>query len=374
MIYFDNSATSHIKPVSTILRTVSGLTKYSANPGRAGHDLSLYTALEVMSVREQLREYVNSDKAENVIFTSNCSEALNMAILGSAKKNGHIIITCNEHNSVFRPVYYLNKKFNITFSVCEVDENGIIRSDMIEKLIRPNTYLVICNHVSNVNGDMADIEGIGKVCLKHNLLFLVDGAQSLGHLKVDMTKYCIDFLAVAGHKGLLGPQGSGALIINGDINLSPLKHGGSGTNSVDPIMPLNYPERLEAGTIATPCILGLGGGLEYINKHQDEINNKIKELSEYAYKELIRIKDIIIYTKINNLKNGVIAFNFKDVQSSTIADYLNQNGICVRAGLHCAPIKHKSLKTLEQGCVRISFSHYNTINEINEMIEVLKKY
>lgn len=372
MIYFDNGATSHIKPAEVIMGVLGGLTKFSANPGRAGHDLSLDTSIKVMSVRETIRAHVGASSAENVIFTSNCSEALNYAILGSAKPGGHIIITCNEHNSVFRPVEHLKKNYNISYSICQTDENGVITAREIEKLINHRTYLVVCNHISNVNGDMADIASIGKLCFEKNILFLVDGAQSLGHERIDMQNDCIDLLAIAGHKGLMGPQGSGALVINGNIRLNPIKFGGSGTNSVQSSMPENYPERLEAGTIATPCILGLGAGVEYVEKNFDDIQQKIQKVSKYAISELQKLTNIIIYTKNNNAKNGVIAFNVKNMQSTTVADILNQNGICVRAGLHCAPLKHKSLGTLENGCVRISFSHFNTTEEVDKMIEVLK--
>lgn len=372
MIYFDNGASSRIKPPEVILGVLGGLTKYSANPGRAGHDLSLATSIEVMGVREKIRAHVNAEKAENVIFTSGCTEALNFAILGSARRGGHIIITCNDHNSVLRPVEHLKRNYGVSYSICPTNEQGVVTAKEIERLITPRTYLVVCNHTSNVNGDMADISGIGKLCFEKNILFLVDGAQALGHEKIDMMRDRIDFLAIAGHKGLLGPQGVGALVINGDIKLNPLKHGGSGTNSVEVVMPEDYPERLEAGTIGTPAILGLGAGVEYVEKHFDEIQTKTHDISEYAYNKLKDINNIILYTRAQFAKNGVLAFNIKGIQSTTVSDILNQNGICVRSGLHCAPLKHKSLGTLESGCVRASFSHNNTREEVDKMIEILK--
>lgn len=372
MIYFDNGASSRIKPPEVILGVLGGLTKYSANPGRAGHDLSLSTSIEVMGVREKIRAHVGAEKAENVIFTSGCTEALNFAILGSARRGGHIIITCNDHNSVLRPVEHLKRNYGVSYSICPTNEQGVVTAKEIERLITPRTYLVVCNHTSNVNGDMADISGIGKLCFEKNILFLVDGAQALGHEKIDMARDRIDFLAIAGHKGLLGPQGVGALVINGDIKLNPLKHGGSGTNSVEVVMPEDYPERLEAGTIGTPAILGLGAGVEYVEKHFDEIQTKTHDISEYAYNKLKDINNIILYTRAQFAKNGVLAFNIKGIQSTTVSDILNQNGICVRSGLHCAPLKHKSLGTLESGCVRASFSHNNTREEVDKMIEILK--
>lgn len=372
MIYFDNSATSRTKPPEVVLGVLGGLTKYSANPGRAGHDLSLETSIEVMGVREKIRAHVGAEKAENVIFTSGCTEALNFAILGSARRGGHIIISCNEHNSVLRPVEYLKRNWGVSYSICQPNEQGLVTEKEIERLITPRTYLVVCNHTSNVNGDMADISGIGKMCFDKNILFLVDAAQSLGHERIDMVRDRIDFLAIAGHKGLLGPQGVGALVINGDIKLNPLKHGGSGTNSVEAVMPEDYPERLEAGTIGTPAILGLGAGVEWVDAHFDEIQQKTHEISEYAYNKLKDINNITLYTRARFAKNGVLAFNVRGVQSTTVSDILNQNGICVRAGLHCAPVKHRSLGTLENGCVRASFSHLNTRDEVDKMIEVLK--
>ncbi len=372
MIYFDNSATSRPKPPEVIGGVIDGLTRFCSNPGRAGHALSLAASVEVMSVRETIRSHVGATKAENVIFCCNCTEALNYAIFGTAKPGGHIIITANEHNSVYRPVMELKRRIGVSVSICQPNTEGYITSREIERLITPKTYLVVCNHVSNVNGDESDLESIGKLCLKKNILFLVDAAQSLGHKKIDMNACAIDFLAIAGHKGLLGPQGSGALVINGDLSLASFKHGGSGTNSKDSFMPKEFPESMEAGTIATPSILGLGAGVRLIEEKFDDIVKKIEDISTYAYKEISKLNNITLYTKEHFAKNGVIAFNVNDIQSTTIADILDQKGICVRAGLHCAPLKHKSLGTLEQGVVRISFSHKNTRQEVDELIRALK--
>ena len=331
----------------------------------------LKTALKIYEVREQLKVFFGIDKAENVIFTSNCTEALNYAILGSAKKNGHIIITSNEHNSVYRPVNYLKEHCGVEFSIVNTNQDGIISAIDVEKHIRSSTYLVICNHISNVNGDIADVGEIGKLCKSHNILFLVDGAQSAGHVDINLKNQNIDMLAVAGHKGLMGPQGIGVLIINDGVNLSPIKFGGTGTNSIEENMPNSFPEMLEAGTIATPAILGLGAGVVYVGRHIDTIKRKVKETAEYAHKKLSEIKDIIIYTKYNNAKNGVIAFNKVGIDSTMIADLLNEHKICVRAGLHCAPLKHKELGTIETGVVRLSFSHFNTKQEVDKLIRVL---
>lgn len=371
MIYLDNSASTYIKPKEVIKAVNDSMMSYTANPGRSGHKASIKTALKVEETREKLAEHFNVESGQNVIFTYNCTQALNLAILGSVKAGGHVICTENEHNSVLRPLEYLKSNGKIDYSIAYQKNKLGITLDDILPLIKENTYMIICNHISNVNGNVADIKNIGKYCHDHNIIFLVDGAQSCGHIKVDMKESNIDYYTVAGHKGFYAPQSIGCLIMHDRYRPEPITFGGTGTNSLELYQPDIYPERLESGTISTPLILGLGAGLDFVNDNFSEITNKIDDLTTYLNYELKKM-DITSYTEPEN-SYGVVAFNIKDLDSSEVADILNEKyDICVRGGLHCAPIKHKALGTLEQGAVRVSISYFNTFSEIQRLIYAVK--
>ncbi len=371
MIYLDNSASTLIKPKEVIRAVNDGLIHFSANPGRSGHKASIKTAFKVEEVREKLAEHFNAESGQNVIFTQNCTQALNLAILGSAKQGGHVVCTENEHNSVLRPLEYLKSIGLIDYSIAfQANSKGITLED-IKKEIKPNTYMVICNHISNVNGAICDVASIGKFCKENNLIFLVDGAQSCGHLKIDIKENNIDYLSVAGHKGFYSPQSIGCLIMNDKYRPEPIVFGGTGTNSLELYQPNIYPERLESGTISTPLILGLGAGVEFVENNFKEINCKLDDLTTYLNYELSKI-GIKIYTEPEN-SFGVLAFNIADIDSSEIASILSEKyDICVRGGFHCAPIKHKALGTLSQGAVRVSISYFNSFSEIQRLVYVIK--
>ena len=371
MIYFDNSASSFVKPKCVQKAVFNALNYFTANPGRSGHKASIKNALEVEKVRSRLSSHVGTT-AENIIFTLNCTDALNLAILGSHKEGGHIVCTENEHNSVLRPLNHL----------CEIDKNfsysiakqsgkvGIIWED-IEKEICENTYMVIANHISNVNGDVADITTIGHKLKNRNILFLVDGAQGGGHFKYDMKNQNINFLPLAPHKGFYSPQGVGALCINGDVCLSPIRFGGTGTNSLELVQPETSPERFESGTLNTPAILGFGEGINFVEENFSLIQEKLEDLTTYLHYELSQLP-VEIYTKTENT-NGVVAFNIPDIDSVDVANFLDEHfDICVRSGLHCAPLKHKSLGTLAGGAVRVSFSYFNTYQEVEKLVFAIK--
>ncbi len=371
MIYLDNSASTYIKPKEVIKAVNDSMLSYTANPGRSGHKASIKTALKVEETREKLAEHFNVESGQNVIFTYNCTQALNLAILGSVKTGGHVICTENEHNSVLRPLEYLKSLGKIDYSIAYQKNKLGITLDDILPLIKENTYMIICNHISNVNGSVADIKNIGKYSRDHNIIFLVDGAQSCGHIKVDMKESNIDYYTVAGHKGFYAPQSIGCLIMNDKYRPEPITFGGTGTNSLELYQPDIYPERLESGTISTPLIIGLGAGLDFVKDNFSEITNKIDDLTTYLNYELTKM-GLTSYTEPEN-SFGVVAFNIKDLDSSEVADILNEKyDICVRGGFHCAPIKHKALGTLEQGAVRVSISYFNTFSEIQRLIYAVK--
>lgn len=371
MIYLDNSATTYIKPKEVVKAVNESLIHYSANPGRSGHKASIKTALKIEEVREKLAKHFNVSSGQNIIFTLNCTQALNLAILGSVKDGGHVICTENEHNSVLRPLEYLKKIGKIDYTVAyQSNPLGITLND-IKKCVQENTYMIICNHISNVNGSKADIKSIGQYCKENNFIFLVDGAQSCGHELIDMKEFCIDYIAIAGHKGFYAPQSIGALIMNDKYRPEPILFGGTGTNSLELFQPNIYPERLESGTISTPLIIGLGAGIDFVENHFKDIKNKLDDLTTYLNYELNKL-EITTYTHPQN-SHGVIAFNIKDFHSNDIADILNEKyDICVRSGYHCAPLKHKALGTLNQGAVRVSISYFNTFSEIQRLLFAIK--
>lgn len=371
MIYLDNSATTLIKPKTVQKSVLSALTAYSANPGRSGHKQAIKTAMQIEEVRQHTAKHLNT-LPEQTIFTLNCTDSLNIAILGTHKHGGHVVCTCNEHNSVLRPLHHLQQiDPTFSFSVVQPENPPTICWNDIKKHITEKTYLVICNHVSNVNGDVTNIEEIGQNLQKRKILFLVDAAQSGGHFFYDMQKQNINLLALAPHKGFYSPQGVGCLALNGDFEINPLRFGGTGTNSHQLEMPNTFPEKLEAGTLNTPAILGFGEGLTFVEENWKFIQEKIEDLTTYLHYEFSKLP-LEIYTTSEN-SCGVFAFNIPDIPSADVSNFLDQHfDICTRSGLHCAPLKHKQLKTINSGAVRVSMSYFNTYQEIERLVFAIK--
>ena len=373
MIYLDNSATSFPKPKEVQKAVNEVFTKYGANPGRSGHSFSLVSALKVNEVREDLSSFFNVGKPEKVIFTSGCTEALNLAILGSVQEGGHVICTVNDHNSVLRPLFELKSKGLIDVTVVEPQNQARLTVNDIKNHIKPNTYMVCVNHISNVDGMEAELEEIGELCAEHCIYFLVDGAQSAGHAFLDMQKQHIDFLAIAPHKGLYALQGVGVLCYSPKAKLLPIKFGGTGTDSINVHQPLEGPEAFESGTIATPAIISLGAGLKFVKEHFKEIKEKLDDLTTYLNYELRNIQGVKVYTHPDNA-NGVLSFNIKDIPSTEISSQLDTKyKIFTRSGLHCAPLKHKFMGTTYQGSVRLSLSYFTTFTEISRTLKAIKE-
>lgn len=369
MIYLDNGATTHKKPIKTILNTLKALLFYSANPSRGSHTLSIKTGLKIEDCREHLKKFVNAPKNANVVYTYNCTEALNYAILGTLKRGDHVIITTFEHNSVLRPIYSLKNK-NVTYSVVTPNKQNEISLNEIKNHVKPNTKMIAISQTSNVTGNTINLEEIGMFCKHNNIIFLVDAAQSAGHEKIDMEKFNINLLALAGHKGLYGPQGIGALVINKSAP-NPIKFGGSGSNSESKFMPDYYPDKLEAGTINTVGILGLDGGISFVEKHFEKICNKTKKLTSYLLENFKQNKNIILYS--NNANSGVVSFNVLNIETQDVVNFLNKHKICVRGGLHCAPLTHTFLNTIPNGAVRVTISYFNKMWEIKKLVKAVEK-
>lgn len=369
MIYLDNAATTRKKPFKTIWETLKALLVYNANPSRGSHTLSINAGLKVLDCREHIKKFVNAPEEANVVYTYNCTEAINYALLGTLKENDHVVITTFEHNAVLRALYSLKDK-NVTYSVATPNSYGNITLQEIKKLVKDNTKMIVVNQTSNVTGTTTSLNEIGNYCKNNNILFLVDAAQSAGHEQIDVIKNNINFLCLAGHKGLYGTQGIGALVIN-NAQPKPIKFGGSGTESQNPNMPNYYPDMLEAGTVNLNGIMALDGGISFVEKNFKKINAKTNKLASVLYSYLKVNPNIIVYTTC--IKSGVISFNLKNKTTEEVVDYLNEHKVCVRGGLHCAPLAHNFLNTINTGTVRVSIAYFNTMAEIKKLIKLLKK-
>lgn len=369
MIYFDNAATGGRKPDS-VLTAVKGSISLCANSGRSGHKLALACAQTVQNCREILSQYFDGYGFERTIFTKNCSEALNLAIFGLLRKGDHVVTTALEHNSVLRPLEILRQRGVITYDVCPL-VNGEISPMQILRLIKPHTRMVAITTASNVTGKSVPVYEITRL-LPENILVLCDGAQGAGHLPISLKKWRIDALALAGHKGLMGIQGSGALLVSERCEIEPLLYGGTGSTSFSLDMPDFLPDRLEVGTLAFPAICSLYEGVRYLMTEGKKNNEKTFNLTKYLCEKLHANKDYKLYSTPNPC--GIVAFANRNLQSEIVSHLLSDvYSIAVRGGLHCAPLIHKALGTSENGLVRASFSHYNTYAEIDELLVALDK-
>ena len=372
MIYFDNAASSFPKPLQVSLNMSRAVNQFGANPGRSGHKLSVRAAEEIYACRVLLSNMFHA-QPQNVIFTNNATTAINTVIKGLVRRGEEVVISDLEHNSVTRPLYALGAR--IIQARVDLD-NDELTCRAFERAITPYTKLIICSHSSNVLGKIVPIKSIGELAKKYAIPFAVDAAQTGGCVDIDVTDYNIDFLCLAGHKGLYGPQGTGALIINSEAPLKTLTEGGTGVNSEEPFQPENPPERYESGTLSTPAICGLAAGIDFVNKKGiKKIFSHENELLLFAYNELLKNPRVILYTKEPNRGyTAVLPFNIKETPSDEVAAYLDGEGFCLRSGLQCAPSAHRRLKTSDTGTLRASFGIFNNKSEILQMCSALKRY
>ncbi len=369
MVYLDNAATSFPKPPSVISEVERCMREYCGNPGRGAHALALASAEMIYNCREGLCELFSAPSPERVVFTQNTTMALGIAIAELGRIGGHVIASNLEHNSVRRPLLSLESEGKISLSVFDATAPTTSAiCEEISSLVRNETIAVVCTAASNVCSIALPLLEIGRLCHRNNLLFIVDGAQAAGHLDISIKDYLIDALCVPGHKGLWGPQGSGALILGNSFSPSPIILGGSGSASLSPKMPLELPERLEAGTLSTPAIAGLARGIEALRA--------VKIKSIRAHEQSLYLKARRLLSTLNECKlyapnyiGSVLSFNIKGISSERVAQMLSERDICVRGGFHCAPWAHKALATGDLGCVRASFSYFNTKEDIDALFE-----
>ncbi len=365
MIYFDNAATGWPKPPQ-VSAAVSEALQKAGNPGRGAHASAAWAAQKVYAVREKLSEMFHIDDPLQIAFTLNATHALNIAV---NLCRGEIITTSMDHNSVLRPV--ISRGY---FNIVKADRQGHMDALDVVRRISDLTGAVIMTHGSNVTGEVYDIEAVGAACRKRGILFIVDCAQTAGVIPIDINKMCIDVLCFSGHKGLLGPQGTGGIYIRKGIPIRPFMLGGTGSKSFQLTQPTEMPDCFESGTVNAHGIAGLGAGIDYINKVGiDHIHSKETNLRRYFINKIKEIPEVTVYGRENVNTTGTVSINIKGVDSNNVASLLSENRVCVRGGFHCAPLAHKSLGTDNSGTVRFSFGSENTYGEIDRAADIIQK-
>lgn len=372
MIYLDNAATTMRKP-QEVIDAITAVMCSMGNAGRGVNEASLGAARTVYDTREKLAGFFGAEDARQIVFTMNSTESLNIAIKGILNPGDHVISTVLEHNSVLRPLYEMEKKgVEVTFLGC--DEKGTLDYANFDKAIKENTKAIVCTHGSNLTGNKVDVERIGEIAKKHDLLFVVDASQTAGVFPIDVQKMHIDILCFTGHKGLLAPQGTGGIYVKEGIELRPLKTGGSGIQTYSKEHPVQMPTALEAGTLNGHGIAGLHAALGYLKKEGiDNIRRKEQELMWRFYNGVKDIPGVKIYGDYSQKERcAIVTLNIGDYDSSEVSDeLLMEYNISTRSGGHCAPLMHKALGTVEQGAVRFSFSHYNTEEEVDAAVRAI---
>ena len=373
-IYLDNAATSFPKPKEVADAVYDFMINNGTSSGRGSYKKAMQSDYIVYECRKLIGNLFNFDDPKKVVFTSNVTDSLNIAIRGILKENDHVITSSLEHNAVWRCLKTLEKDINIKIDTVECSKDGITNPEDIKKYIRKDTALIVFTQGSNVLGTIQPIKEIGKIARENKIVFLVDAAQSAGAMKIDIKEDNIDILAFTGHKSLLGPMGTGGLIINTDIDIKPLKAGGTGGDSAYEYQPDYYPNHLETGTSNVSGIAGLRAAIKFLNTEGiDNIHNKEKELTKYALQRLETVKDIEIYGPKDCEKIlSVISFNIKNKRPEDISTILDQKyDIMLRAGLHCAPTAHSVINTKDRGSLRIGIGYFNTKDDIDKLVEAL---
>jgi len=370
MIYLDNAATTMPKPqvvIDAVALAMSGL----GNAGRGAHTGALQASRAVYNARVKLAQLFHVAKPELVAFTANATEALNIAIHGAIPLGSHVISTDWEHNSVLRPLYRLQAEGKATLSFVPADERGRLEMSAFESLIQPDTRAIVCNHASNVTGDVLDVAAVSAIAKRHGLLLVLDASQTAGVLPLDMQALGVDILCFTGHKGLMGPQGTGGLCLRPGVEVRPFKTGGTGVQSYRQTQPDAYPTRLEAGTLNGHGLAGLSAALDLLDSLTvEEIEQREKRLTQRFYRGVSDVDGVTIYGNVTAPRHtATVSLNIRNEDSGVISDLLiEQYGIATRPGAHCAPRMHQALHTVQQGVVRFSFNWQNTADEVDAAV------
>jgi cysteine desulfurase family protein len=374
MIYLDNAATTMKKPPAVVTAVTEALCSMG-NAGRGGHDASLDASRVIFNARQKIAELFNGESPRQIVFTANSTESLNIAIKGILDPGDHVITTALEHNSVLRPLYEMEDR-GVELTVIGSDLTGCIDYADFEKNIRDNTKAIVCTHGSNLTGNMLDIKRIGAIARAHDLIFVVDASQTAGVFDIDVQDMNIDILCFTGHKGLLGPQGTGGMYVREGVHIKPLLSGGSGVQTYSRNHPVEMPTALEAGTINAHGLAGLSAAVDYLKETGlDEVRRIEKELMTHFYEGVKDVPGVKIYGDFTaGERCAIVTLNIWDYDSSEVSDALYMHfGISTRPGAHCAPLMHHALGTVDQGAVRFSFSHYNTMEEVDAAINAVKE-
>lgn len=374
MIYLDNSATTFPKPNSVKQAMTSSLSSYGANPGRGGYKMAIKTAEAIYRVRQKVDSFFCGYGPENVVFFGSCTSAINQVLFGKLKSGDHVLISDLEHNAVVRPLKAL-EEIGVSYTVVTTyPEDNTRTIDSFREEIRKNTKLIVCTCASNVWGIRLPIERLSALAHIYNIDICVDGAQGGGIIPINMREWGIDYLCLPAHKGLYGTMGLGILLIRDNLNLVPIVYGGTGVNSKSFYQPEDPPERYESGTINVPAILALEKGLIFLEERGiEKIHRSEMEKVNIIQSELSKIEKFHFYTGKQSEKYFVPVLSFTYGEENEIAEFYSKNDICVRTGLHCAPLAHEKFHT-EKGTIRVSPSIFTTNKEIWQFINISKKY
>jgi cysteine desulfurase/selenocysteine lyase len=365
MVYLDNAATSSPKPRCVTDAVLRALTEINANPGRSGHARALEAGREVLDCRADLADLMGAADPLSVAFQFNCTDALNLAIKGSLRRGDHVVTTMIEHNSVLRVLKGLERTGQISLTLVNPGPDRMIDPDDIARAVTGETRLIALTHASNVTGAIQPVAAVCRFARELGIPSLVDGAQALGSMPVNVALLSCDLYAFPGHKGLLGPQGTGGLYIRPGFQLHSLREGGTGSSSESMYQPGELPEKFESGTLNYHGIAGLGAGVRHVAENLSQIFMRERELTTALYEAISAIEGTTVYSPAHeSARAGIVSFNIGDLTSSQAADALDQAGFCVRGGLHCAPGAHMTLGTLRRGAVRASVGHATTFEEI----------
>ena len=374
MIYLDNAATTMKKP-DCVVQAVTDALCHLGNPGRGVHSGAMDAARIVFRTRAAFAALFHAEDPSSIAFTANATESLNIAIKGTLNPGDHVITTALEHNSVLRPLYEL-EACGVELTILPADRLGRLCYDQLETAVRPNTRAIVCTHGSNLTGNLVDLAAIGAVAKARGLLWIVDASQTAGVFPIDVQALGIDILCFTGHKGLLGPQGTGGLYVKPGLTVRPLLSGGSGVQTYSRSHPAQMPTALEAGTLNTHGLAGLLAAVTYLQETGlDPIRTAEQALMRAFYAQVMQIPGITVYGDFStDQRCPIVSLNVRDYDSAEVSDALStQYGIATRPGAHCAPRMHEALGTVEQGAVRFSFSHYNTMEEINIAVSALRE-
>ena len=374
MIYMDNAATTMQKP-QQVIDAVAAAMCSMGNAGRGAHAASLGAARTIYDAREKLACFFHAENPKQIAFTMNSTESLNIALKGVLNPGDHVITTMLEHNSVLRPLYELQEK-GTELTILKSNPQGTLDYEDFEKAIKENTKAIVCTHGSNLTGNLVDVKRVGEIAKKHGVLFIVDASQTAGVFPIDVQEMGIDILCFTGHKGLLGPQGTGGIYVREGLTVRPLLCGGSGVQTYNKKHPSEMPTALEAGTLNGHGIAGLDAAVEYLMETGiDTIREREQDLMWRFYEGVKDIPGVKVYGDFSTRERcAIVTLNIGDYDSSEVSDELLMTYvISTRAGGHCAPLMHEALGTVEQGAVRFSFSHYNTDEELNTAIQAVKE-